>query len=779
MLKRIDTIANAGVYHDYRWTENVISTGEDDPAAFQDVNILYGRNYSGKTTLSRLARALELRQMPPKLTQATFSFAFDAGSITQADLATHTQIVRVFNEDFVRENLSVLHLDEGTITPFAVLGAENNAVQAQIGELEKKLGTAEPPVGLLGEQAQSARELTKAQAELKKVSDAFDKKLAEKANSKPDGIKHNKDYGDPNYQVPRLREDLGAVLADTYSPLDDAARARAITDLKEEAKAPLPAHSAPMLAWANVLDSANQALTRVVQPSAPLQELLNDALLQDWVRKGRPLHEHKRETCGFCGSPLPSGLWAQLDAHFNQQSEALRTELDNVIGKAAGERAMLGAWTMPDAEQLYGEFHAECLALKGRKEVATTSYEAALTAIETAVNTRLSDVFKPAEALKLDDPETAVLDTHAAIEALKKSSNAHTASLETRRAQAAKALRLDDVRRWALDYCYTERRDAVASLEKATAEVEAHAQVLNARIAGTQAQVAALRAQMKDETRGAECVNDLLANAFGHKTLRLAPVPTNGGYRFEIRRGIEVATHLSQGECSLLAFCYFVAKLSDVETADAKPLVWIDDPVSSLDANHVFFLFSLIRFEILRKKRCSQLFISTHHLDFLKFVMKVGPSTSKLKIGYFLIERLAEWSRLRLMPLYFRKQVSEFIYLFDYIHRCAHSADDADAEERLVSFANNARKFLEIYLAFRYPGPGSDGEKLARFFGPGPGAALIERILHEYSHLGGGFERALLTLDVMEMRSSAKAIVDRIAEVDPPQFAAFKKAIGV
>jgi hypothetical protein len=70
-------------------------------------------------------------------------------------------------------------------------------------------------------------------------------------------------------------------------------------------------------------------------------------------------------------------------------------------------------------------------------------------------------------------------------------------------------------------------------------------------------------------------------------------------------------------------------------------------------------------------------------------------------------------------------------------------------------------------------------EKLAKFFGPGPGAALIERILHEYSHLGGGFERALLTLDVMEMRSSAKAIVDRIAEVDLLQFEAFKKAIGV
>lgn len=88
--------------------------------------------------------------------------------------------------------------------------------------------------------------------------------------------------------------------------------------------------------------------------------------------------------------------------------------------------------------------------------------------------------------------------------------------------------------------------------------------------------------------------------------------------RFEIIRNGEKAYHLSEGECSLIAFCYFLAKLQDVETKGSKPIIWIDDPISSLDSNHVFFVYSLINAEIIAKDEFEQIFISTHNLDFLK-----------------------------------------------------------------------------------------------------------------------------------------------------------------
>ena len=54
-----------------------------------------------------------------------------------------------------------------------------------------------------------------------------------------------------------------------------------------------------------------------------------------------------------------------------------------------------------------------------------------------------------------------------------------------------------------------------------------------------------------------------------------------------------------------------MAKLKDVNTKDHEPIIWIDDPISSLDSNHVFFIYSLIKGEIVKTNKFKQLFIST------------------------------------------------------------------------------------------------------------------------------------------------------------------------
>ncbi|WP_162867182.1 AAA family ATPase, partial [Klebsiella pneumoniae] len=48
------------------------------------------------------------------------------------------------------------------------------------------------------------------------------------------------------------------------------------------------------------------------------------------------------------------------------------------------------------------------------------------------------------------------------------------------------------------------------------------------------------------------------------------------------------------GECSLIAFCYFIAKLEEPDSKGKELIIYIDDPISSLDGNHIFFMFSLI-----------------------------------------------------------------------------------------------------------------------------------------------------------------------------------------
>ncbi len=62
-------ITNFGSYVDYTWINSDTN--------FNDVNIIYGRNYSGKTTLSRIFRCLEDKCLHQDYEKPEFSFSLE------------------------------------------------------------------------------------------------------------------------------------------------------------------------------------------------------------------------------------------------------------------------------------------------------------------------------------------------------------------------------------------------------------------------------------------------------------------------------------------------------------------------------------------------------------------------------------------------------------------------------------------------------------------------------------------------------------------------------
>lgn len=98
MIKGISRIKGLGVYENYT-----------KPAGTQEFgvkNLIYGWNYSGKTTLSRLFAQLESKLPNPDLLSCSFTFETDSDPITETNFTQSNLIVRVFNEDFVRDNLN-------------------------------------------------------------------------------------------------------------------------------------------------------------------------------------------------------------------------------------------------------------------------------------------------------------------------------------------------------------------------------------------------------------------------------------------------------------------------------------------------------------------------------------------------------------------------------------------------------------------------------------------------------------------------------------------------
>lgn len=794
-IEKIESIKDMATFKNFLWSAAVRDQG-NNIATFNKLNIIYGRNYSGKTTLSRIIRSLEVGSISDKYIKPSFMVKFkNSPDASSANLTAHGRTIRVFNEDFVRENLKFIVDDTEDINSFAILGEDNSKIENEIKELELALGSAEDAGSLIGQLHKAKLEHSKVVEDLNNKERDLESKLKDKSNKADTGLKHNKLYGDANYNINRIKADMRLVNSENYSPIsqDQAESYRKL--LTEVVKDTIPEFPGFNLKYAGISNTAKEILEREIKASSPLQELMSDAALDLWVRTGRDLHRGIKDNCSFCGGVLPHDLWDKLDKHFNQESEKLRGNIDELLSSIERERARVPSLIKVKRSDFYANFHEELDQVEADFEAAVLEYDKALAIIEDLLGRRKADIYTPVEFCN-EYTDSNLASIHTLYESLRVRSNSFSASLDEEQRNARTALRLNDVYIFSNDIKYSEECAAIEQMQALlTTAISEKSQAIEKK-EQVDSKIKILKAQLKDESKGAKKVNEYLNDFFGHDSLSLEAVEKDddefASHRFEVRRKGERAYHLSEGECSLIAFCYFIAKLDDYETRGSEPIIWIDDPICSLDSNHIFFIYSLISSEVVApeqyldgeelksRERYSQLFISTHNLDFLKYLKRLPGAANKKVSQYFLINRQGEQSEIRLMPAYLKEYVTEFNYLFSQIQICASikHVDDTNYTS-FYNFGNNARKFFEIYLYYKYPNFGTTDEKLEKFFGENNlPAILTNRINNEYSHLAGVFERGASPTEVPEMQKAAIAILERIKLKDPEQYTALMESVG-
>ncbi len=132
MFKKIKSIRKFGVFDDFDWDISIRDKG-NNIVKFKELNIFYGRNYSGKTTLSRIFRAFEKGIVPVKYSNAQFELEHtEPQNLNHLNLTNCPYVIRVYNKDFIKENLKWLSDDEGSIKPFAVIGEANIGVEKKL-----------------------------------------------------------------------------------------------------------------------------------------------------------------------------------------------------------------------------------------------------------------------------------------------------------------------------------------------------------------------------------------------------------------------------------------------------------------------------------------------------------------------------------------------------------------------------------------------------------------------------------------------------------------------
>ncbi|WP_004470889.1 AAA family ATPase [Leptospira santarosai] len=783
MIKKLKKIDKFGIFNNFDWDKSVRDKG-NNVCLFKKMNVIYGRNYSGKTSLSRIFGSLENKTLPAKYTNSSFLLEGDFGQIDQKSLSQHTLDVRVYNKDFVLSNLTFLSNDQEEIESFAILGEKNTEIERQIAEKEKLLGYENLKFGFKYDSSNKKEIHNQKKKEYESLKKGLEDKLTKKANQ---DIKRNTLYNAVNYNINSIQSDITKINNEGSKSFSQEEIAEKTKIANEQPKSDVLDFQLISFNIKPMLDITNDLLKKKVSPTETINELLHDSSLQEWVRQGIHHHKDKRKNCAFCNNPLKEELWGKLSAHFNRDSEELRSVIANYSVSVENKSKEPNKILKHEFGEFYSFLDRKFVKVKNEFEIEIRLYLKNLEEMTKSLNKRKNDIFNSLPPLQFVDNSRKLNFLQLKMKALIRKNNAKTKDLNSEKDKARLDLRLHEISKFLDDISY---KDELKKIEEANKSVQTAIQdydLASAIVKEKEEEIDSLKVQPKDEKKGAEKVNEYLRHYFGHEGIELIAVEREGtsGYRFQINRGGTIAHNLSEGECSLVAFCYFMAKLEDIETKGKKIIIWLDDPISSLDNNHIFFVFSLIEKVIAKPTRgidgsniynYMQLFISTHNLDFLKCLKRL--SHPKDDIEYFILDRIAKNSEIKVMPEYFKRYTTEFNYLFHQIYKCSkmsHLSVDSDC---LYNFGNNLRKFLEAYLFYRYPRNANIIVKLKKFFKDDLATDLTNRISNEFSHLEEIFDRSMKPIEIPEIPTVAKYVLDKIKEKDQEQYDALLESVG-
>lgn len=788
MIKKIGTIKHFAVFENYNW--DLSSTDKNGrPLKFEKINILYGRNYSGKTTLSRIFRSLETGQLPDNYDDPQYELIDENGNkVDQNSLADFSSPVRVFNEDFIKSNLKFLIDPAGEIAPFAILGNTNGTLVDEIKELTKEIGRSEEPKTGLHKAVDDANNaLDSANRALSEAESDLKSKLSKKATDKSIGIKYKSDrFGDVNYTIAKIRSDIETIYQNEYQGPSTADIANCEAILRDTVHEPIT-NIRFQHQYSTYKDEAVSLLEKEIGTSNKIQRLIHDTALNLWVKRGVEIADNA-SICPFCGNPITDEFWSELHAHFDEESRKLENDIGGLIEQIRKE---INKGAINDASiklQLYSEYIGKYEVAKKSLDEKLSEYYNALQELIDQLEKRLANISHPVEFLSDKNCDNDIEEALNRLNLVLNENNSYAGELKNKQTSAKTVLRLKEVE----DFCNTIDYRAVSEkIEKLKSIRDAAESKLNDvkdDLSNKQEALDGKKRLLNDEELGAKHVNEYLNDFFGHHFVTLEAHKDNDDakqIKFCIMRNGKPAYNLSEGECSLISFCYFVAKLDDVATSGQKPIIWIDDPISSLDSNHIYFIFSLIVSKIAKTGCFSQLFISTHNLDFLKYLNRLksyhldknGKQVADSK-AYFLIERIGNHSSIQALPQYLKSNATEYNYLFSQIYKVSQCvAVTDDNYDILYSFGNSARKFLEMYLYFKYPTDEELLPKLKRFFEPEDvPPILINRLVNEDSH-GPTPENSLRAGIDPETIPVAKKIL-QLLQKDSEQYDAFMESIS-
>lgn len=726
MIDRIDKIKDFGLFKDFKWSSDIPD--------FRQYNLIYGWNYSGKTMFSRIFRCIELKELHPDFPEAEFELTDDKNNKVRCDRLDNSPYqFRVFNTDFVKDNFQ---WDNQEANPLFILGKEDIKLQNRIELLKGEIATLQ-------------NERTENENKKSSIESDLENKLTDKAREL-DRIKPPCDKRKLRTSLDKIKSDPGEYC------LNDTQIQGLLETLKAIPKDKLPEVSLELLGQ-DELKEIEKALDKTVV-SQTIERLKNDTELNNWVRTGLDLHRGKNK-CEFCGGPLSENLLEIYEKHFSEEYKNLLDELNGIIQDLGKHKISI---SLPDEKRLYPRLEEEYENAKSEFENYIEGYNRNIETLIDLLKGKINNPFrKPSE-------KVVPFNTNRISESFNKLNGFF--SIHNDICDNFKNEQEEAFRKLVLHYaCEFNKENKYFAHLQEIQNLEAKVEERNKDIDEKNAEITGIEPQLSDIARAADKINQCLRSVFGKEHLKIESTNEN---KLKVLRDGTSATNLSEGEKTAVAFSYFLTRLKDKETDISNAIVFIDDPVSSLDSNHLYNTFAVIQSKL---ENCKQLLISTHNFEFFNLLKDwlTVIKGHKDKCRYYLIERIMkngnEISDIKNLPPFLLVHKSEYHFLF---HKIKSFADNPSADfESLYELPNIIRRFLEAFIGFKYAGGLKKG--LGLLISDDSERIKVAKFINNLSHQAG-LSRSLFFADNNECKGIIDIVLKAVKDIDQVHYTALE-----
>lgn len=721
MIVKIRRVRDYRAFKEWTWPA--------DLRPFQQVNLIYGVNGTGKSTLASLLQ--QAYQDAGWVSGMQVDVLKSDGVSRTVSIAADSvwQDVRVFNKEYVEANLRFDEQAGSAAVPLLVLGKQRVEAEAERTRTQKRLD-------------EIADELPKHRKAAKQAKTQYQSIATDRARLIVQEIGSLAGRYDPrSYNAAKVRQLIKSSSQDDSDVTDII---DALSLVQSASKASLPAVSMSKFSLIPLIQQTEQ----VLEESAVANVLseLEDPRHGQWAQDGLALHED-RSTCIFCANVISSDRRQALADHFDTSLVTLQEKLNSLKEEVEGIRSAATAAVdaLPRADDLF-ELHRD------RYQTATAAVRTSLKKFVHATGTLATILDEKREALfrsytlDISDKNSELLLTEVS-----EIIEAHNATVDGFQVQQKAAGELVEKAR-------------VAEVAGEYSELEAQHEDHQAKVVALEAEDTQLRKELAsidgsdlDAEPIAAQLNDDLAHLLGRADLMFEV--EGQGYR--ISRDGTPARHLSEGERNAISLLYFLRSLETHPTRATNSIIVIDDPVSSLDGSVLVGASTHLWTRLVGVAKCRQLFLLTHNFELFRLWAShlahyPKPKAPEAALTYGIYEirtgarRVAD-REYRRSPVILAwpsdrkvqaRLQSEYHYLFwrviSALRECTiRPSAESDIEAATV-LPNVCRRLLEGFLGFKYPALlGNLHQQIMKASDGMVGEAMRARVLrfaHAYSH---------------------------------------------